>query len=143
MGTPEEREIRELFDRWAAAAAAKDLDASMEPISSDIVSYEHSIPLQVTDIDLIRKECAIGFESQPDRFSWTVPDLEVIVCGDVAVTWGLNQMVGVSSDGSSSTTWSRGTRVFRKAGGRWRMIHQHVSFPVDPSSGLAATDLAP
>ncbi len=143
MGTSEEREIRELFDRWFAAAAAKDLDASMEPIASDIVSYEHSTPLQVADIDLIREECAIGFDSQPDRFVWTVPDLEVIVRGDIAVTWGLNQMSGIGPDGSSSTTWSRGTRVFRKAGGRWQMIHQHVSFPVDPSSGLAAMDLEP
>jgi hypothetical protein len=38
---------------------------------------------------------------------------------------------------------SRGTRVFQRSSGRWLMTHQHVSFPIDPTTGLAATDLTP
>ena len=143
MSMTDEREIREVFERWAAASAAKDLDASMEPIASCIVSYEHSSPLQFTDIDLIREECRVGFERQASDFEWTVPDLEVVVRGDIAVTWGLNKMTDGNSDGSSSTGWSRGTRVFQKTDGRWQMIHQHVSFPTDPVTGMAATELQP
>lgn len=138
-----EQEIRELHQAWFAASRRKDLDASMEPISEDIVSYEHSAPLQYTDVEGLREECRRGFESQPDDFEWTVPDLRVIVRDDVAVTWGLNRMAGRDPGGTDVVMWSRGTRIFRRVDGAWKMIHQHVSFPVDNATGAAATGLVP
>lgn len=138
-----EREIRELHVAWFAASRAKDLDASMVPISQDIVSYEHSAPLQYTDVEGLREECRRGFEYQPDDFEWTVPDLQVIVRDDIAVTWGLNRMAGRNEVGTESVMWSRGTRIFRREEQGWKMIHQHVSFPVDNATGAAATGLAP
>lgn len=138
-----EQEIRRLHDEWFDASAAKDLDRSMAPIAASIVSYEHSSPLQFDDIALIREECRRGFERAGDDFRWTVPELSVVVDGDLAVTWGLNRMDDRLPDGSEDVTWSRGTRVFQRFGGRWLMIHQHVSFPMDPTTGLAATELTP
>lgn len=139
----DEQAIRRLYAEWFDASAAKDLDRAMAPIAERIVSYEHSIPLQVDDVDRIRDECRRGFELAGDAFRWTVPDLEVLVDGDLAVTWGLNRMAHRGPDGSEQVTWSRGTRVFRRFADRWLMVHQHVSFPVDPSTGLAATALTP
>jgi ketosteroid isomerase-like protein len=115
----------------------------MAPIATSIVSYEHSSPLQFDDIALIREECRRGFERAGDDFRWTVPELNVVVDGDLAVTWGLNRMADRLPDGSEDVTWSRGTRVFQRSGGRWLMTHQHVSFPIDPTTGLAATELTP
>lgn len=138
-----EKEIVELHEAWFAAAAAKDLDASMAPISPEIVSYEHSAPLQLTAVDAVREECRAGFERAADDFTWTVPDLQVLVRDDLAVAWGLNRMADHHPDGTENVTWSRGTRVFRRSEGRWRMVHQHVSFPVDSATGRAATDLTP
>jgi ketosteroid isomerase-like protein len=40
-------------------------------------------------------------------------------------------MRGAAPDGTTRDQWSRGTRVFERRDGRWLMIHQHVSFPVD------------
>ena len=137
------KEIVELHEAWFAAAAAQDLDASMAPISPDIVSYEHTAPLQVTELSAVREECRVGFERAGDDFEWTVPDLRVLVRGDLAVAWGLNRMADRHADGTEDVTWSRGTRVFQLIDGRWRMVHQHVSFPVDPATGMAATDLTP
>lgn len=136
-------EIRELHARWFDASHRKDLDATMEPIAADIVSFEHSPPLRYTEVAAIREECRAGFEHQGEGFTWTVPDLEVAVRGDLAVAWGLNRMASRRPDGSEEVTWSRGTRVFRRIDDEWRMVHQHVSFPVDPTTGVAATDLTP
>jgi ketosteroid isomerase-like protein len=138
-----EREIRQLHEEWFAAARAKDLEASMRPISPTIVSYEHSAPLQVTDVQEVRAECQRGFELASADFAWTVPDMQVVVRDDLAVAWGLNRMANRSDDGNDEVVWSRGTRVFRRVDGRWMMVHQHVSFPVDPATGLAATELTP
>lgn len=137
-----EAEIRELHERWFAASAARDLDATMAVIAPTIVSYEHSEPLQYTDIDAIRDECRSGFDRARGEFDWTVPDLQIVVRGDVAVAWGLNRMAD-TVEGVESVLWSRGTRVFQRVDGRWLMIHQHVSFPFDPSTGRAALELTP
>jgi ketosteroid isomerase-like protein len=141
--TTAQDQIRQLHEDWFAASHRKDLDASMAPIDEAIVSYEHSVPLQYTSVDDIREECRRGFDLAGDDFTWTVPDLHIVADGDVAVAWGLNRMTDRLPDGSESTTWSRGTRVFRRHEGRWTMIHQHVSFPFDPATGLAATGLTP
>jgi ketosteroid isomerase-like protein len=81
-----EREIRELHAAWFEASHTKDLDASMAPIASDIVSYEHSGPLQYTEVDQIREECRRGFDSQAEDFMWMVPDLRVIARDDLTAT---------------------------------------------------------
>jgi ketosteroid isomerase-like protein len=80
----------------------------------------------------------MGFDQTPEGLRWEVPDLRVVIRGDIAVTWGLNHM-----HGGGVEMWSRGTRVFQMRGGHWRMIHQHVSFPIDPASGAGRTDLEP
>lgn len=143
MPVADEQEIRALHEAWFAAASAKDLDASMRPIDPRIVSYEHSAPLQFTSVDEIREECRRGFAQASDDFTWTVPDLQVVVRDDLAVAWGLNRMASRHPDGHEDVTWSRGTRVFRFVDGAWRMTHQHVSFPLDVATGMAATGLTP
>lgn len=58
-------------------------------------------------------------------------------------SWGLNHMRAVADNGSAWESWSRGTRIFRRTGDGWRMVHQHVSYPFDPATGTARTDLVP
>lgn len=130
--------VRALHRRWYAATAARDLDGIMDGIADDVVSYEHEVPLVHRGAAAVREVCRSGLEASTDAVTWDVPDLEVLVDGDLAVGWGLNRVV---ADGRE--WWSRGTRVFRRRGGRWEMAHQHVSYPYDPVTGAAATGLQP
>lgn len=136
-------EIRELFDAWLRAAAEKDIDAVMGPIAEGVVSYEHNAPLQYVGREAVRAVCQEGFDFMQGEFRWDVRDLHVLVRGDIAVTWGLNHMSARHPTGDVIEQWSRGTRIFQKLGGKWKMIHQHVSFPVDPETGGAVTSAAP
>lgn len=127
---PEVRELRRLFSDWFDAAERKDVDASMAPISEDIVSYEHEVPMEYRGRDSVREVCAGGYEYQRGEFRWDIPDLQIRVSGGLAVTWGLNRMRTVEPDGAVREAWSRGTRIFENRDGGWKLIHQHVSFPV-------------
>jgi uncharacterized protein YndB with AHSA1/START domain len=133
-----ERELYALFEAWFKASEEKDLEASMQPIANDILSYEHEGPLQVRGIEPVREQCKQGLDAAEGNFRWDIPDLQVLVRGDIAVTWGLNRMRS-----SSAEFWSRGTRVFQKRSGQWKLIHQHVSYPADAETQQARVDLKP
>jgi uncharacterized protein (TIGR02246 family) len=135
----DEQEVRDAFAQWFRDAAAKDLDAVMARIADDAVSYEHEAPLVYQGVDAIREVCRRGFEIQRGDFRWDIPDLQVIVRGDIAVTWGVNHLLSQEPGQEKLEMWSRGTRVFQKVDGAWRMIHQHVSFPFDPATGQVST----
>jgi ketosteroid isomerase-like protein len=120
-----EDEIRQIHEGWSRATEAKDLDAMMASIADDVVSYEHQEPIEYRGADAVRESCREGLEYGDGKSTFTTPDLTVHVAGDLAVAWGLNHMAT-----NGKNVRSRGTRVFRRRGGRWQMIHQHVSFPV-------------
>jgi ketosteroid isomerase-like protein len=91
----------------------------------------------------VRRARPKGFDAVAGEFRWDVPGLHVVVRDDLAVAWGLNRMRFRPPGGDEAVTWSRGTRVLRRVDGEWRTVHQQVSYPVDPTTGRALTDLAP
>jgi ketosteroid isomerase-like protein len=103
----------------------------------------HEQPLRYSGVAALREICQAGLDAATDAFRWDIPDLKIIIRGDIAVTWGLNRMRFEPAGNPASESWSRGTRIFQKLDGRWQMIHQHVSYPMDPESGKASTDLEP
>jgi len=131
-------EIRALHRHWFDSTAARDLDGLMEHIADDVVSYEHDEPLRYTGIEAVREVCEQGLVAAPDQVGWDVPEMTVLAGGDLAVAWGLNRMTAQDQE-----SWSRGTRVFQRRAGGWKLVHQHLSYPADPATGKAGTDLLP
>jgi uncharacterized protein (TIGR02246 family) len=132
--------VRELLERWNEQTRTKDLDGMMTGIAPDVVSYEHGGPLAYEGVDNVREVCKRGLEATDEEIDFSVPDPRIVVRQDLAVAWGLDR---IRAAGSAGETWSRGTRVFQRREGRWVMVHQHLSFPMDPATGAARTDLRP
>lgn len=114
-------EITAVFDRWGADTAAGDLDALMEPIAENVVSYE--IDGNYTGKPAVRQVCAAGLATAGD-IAFTVPNPTVESAGNLAVAWSIDH---ITADGTETT--SRATRVFRRTGTGWQLIHQHLSYP--------------
>ncbi|WP_086823743.1 SgcJ/EcaC family oxidoreductase [Allokutzneria sp. NRRL B-24872] len=138
-----EREVLAVHQKWFDGTAAKALDELMSHIAEDVVSYEHDEPLQHIGVEAVREVCKRGLDDAPGAVSWAVPDLKILVRGDIAVAWGLNRIRAESADGTTEESWSRGTRVFQRTDDDWLLIHQHLSFPHDPRTGEAKTTLRP
>jgi ketosteroid isomerase-like protein len=138
-----EREVRALISEWTRDSSKKDIQAAMKPYAANVLSYEHVHKLAYKGRDEIREVCQEGFDAAPGEFQWDIPDLEVVTAGDLAVTWGLNRMRFEKPDGTSTTIYSRGTRIFQKIDGRWQLVHSHLSYPFDPQTGKALTGLKP
>jgi uncharacterized protein (TIGR02246 family) len=114
-------QIRALMNQWTADTAARDLDALMRPIADEIVSYE--IDGEYAGKPAVREVCKTGLESTTEDIVFTTRDLTVAASGDLAVAWGIDHVAG---------TESRSTRVFEHSRDGWRMIHQHLSYPLNP-----------
>jgi ketosteroid isomerase-like protein len=119
-----EQDIRELLLGWFDSTAAKDLDAMMAGVDEDVVSYEHDGALQYVGLAAVREVCQRGLDAATGTIRWEIPDLRVLVRGDLAIAWGLDHL---QIDGTE--THSRGTRVFQRKEGHWLLIHQHLSSP--------------
>jgi len=139
-GTPDEtgeQEVREVLGGWSEKTANRDLDGLLATIDDDVVSYEMDVPLRYVGLAEVREVCKAGLDA-PGDVTFETPEVTVAVTEDLAVAWGLDR---VTVDGTPR--WSRGTRVFRRTDGTWKMVHQHLSYPNDPATGKAATDLEP
>ena len=93
---------RDWFDR----TAAKDLDGLMSHIADDVVSYKHEEPLQYLGVDSVRGVCKRGLDAASGAVGWDVPNLKILVRGDIAVAWGLNHMRAQQPDGKTDDSWS-------------------------------------
>ena len=133
----EEANIRALVAQWSAAIEAKDADAAVANYAPDTVLYDAIPPFRTTGAEAIRAIWQQCFPHFPERFKSEHRDLQVTVDGDLAIAHGLHRFVPEPADHPCGATWVRMTVSFRRAGGRWRVFHEHVSVPFDPASSKA------
>jgi ketosteroid isomerase-like protein len=136
----DEAQIRALEQRFADAFKAKDVDRVME-------NYEHSQNLVFFDVvprreyvgwDAYKKDWQGFFASIDGPFTlFEVKDLTVNVDGNLAYSCSFQHSLGKAKVGGSRDVTVRVTDVYRKSGGKWLIVHEHVSVPVNLQTGKA------
>jgi PhnB protein len=75
---------------------------------------------------------------------YEVHDLNVETAGDLAVATSLDRITDARTNGQKTDVWVRATVVYRKAGGRWVITHEHRSVPFYMDGSVkAVVDLKP
>jgi ketosteroid isomerase-like protein len=142
--TAEEARIRELAESCANAVRAKDVDAVVSFYDHDLLLYDLPPPLAHRGIDAYRKSLQEWFATFEGRVGFEVRDLGISASGSVAFAHSLNRITGRRTNGDETDVWVRATTCWRKAGGTWRIAHEHVSVPFHmDGSEKAALDLKP
>lgn len=99
-------------------------------------------PLQFGDRDAYETN-GVNFLKQFDgNPTLQVKNLTITCSGDVAFVRALTRMQG-TMQGQPFDSWTRETNGLRKIDGTWLVVHDHVSVPVDFSTGKALLDLEP
>jgi ketosteroid isomerase-like protein len=62
-------------------------------------------------------------------------ELTVDVDGSLGTAFSIQHAVVTMKDDSQMEIAFRETDLLRKIGGRWRIVHQHISYPADPKTG--------
>jgi uncharacterized protein (TIGR02246 family) len=141
--TKGEAEIRELIDDFVKAIRAKDIDGVMSVFAPEVISFDLGPPLQHAGGETFKKRWQELFEPFEGPINYEVRDLNITAGDDVAFSHSLNRMSGTMKTGQKADRWLRWTACCRKTNGKWLIIHEQVSVPVDVRNGKAMLDLKP
>jgi uncharacterized protein (TIGR02246 family) len=138
-------EIKALYDRWAKACQAKDIDAIMSIYAPGdaVIAYDVAPPLQYKGKEAYRKNYVEFLNQYDGTIHVEYRDMRIVSSGDAGFIHALERYTGKLKNGQTSDLWLRATSGVQKINGRWRIVHDHVSVPMDSKTGKAALNLRP
>jgi ketosteroid isomerase-like protein len=142
---PDETQINNLLDAYAAAIRDRDARATVAFYARDVVAYDLAPPLHMK-AETVRDPAHIQqwFDTWDGPIETEAHDLKIVVGGDVAYAYGLRHMTGTKTDGEHPDLWFRATACFRRERGGWKITHVHNSVPFAmDGSDRALLDLKP
>jgi ketosteroid isomerase-like protein len=140
----DEADIRQQIDKLVEAIRAMDLDGVKSIYAPDIVSFDVGPPLQVVGAEAKSRNWVDAFTMFQRPLRFEIRDHTITVDGDMSFAHGFNRLSGTLQNGNRMDgSWVRATYCFRKIDGRWLVVHDHVSVPLDVATGRGVLDLEP
>ncbi len=135
--TDEKAAIQALYNNFNDAFNKKDVNAIMAFYGPSLFAFDAVPPRQYPTWDAYKSDWQNLFTMFPGPVTNSFSDLNITVVGSVAYTHLIDDGTFTGKDGSKTHLVVRVTDVFRKTGGKWLIVHEHVSFPADPTTGKA------
>lgn len=135
----DEKAIKTLTQRFNAAVKAKDINKIMSVYIPDESLFVFDVvpPHQYVGAKAYRKDFEEFFGLFPGPVEYAISDLSITAVGTLSFSHRIDNMVLTDKDGKRIKFAFRVTDVYRKIGGKWLIIHEHVSVPVDPATAKA------
>jgi uncharacterized protein (TIGR02246 family) len=131
-GPSDKAQIQALERGFAAAFNAKDTKKIMSYYTHDgLFVFDVTPPRQYVGWAAYKKDWEDIFAAFPGPLTFKLSDLSVTVAGDVAYGHSIQDSNFTTKDGSKAELVARVTDVYRKIGGKWLIVQEHVSVPVD------------
>ena len=137
---PTQTTFTALLETRVEACRTKDIDLLMSLYSPDIVYFDIVLPHQFVGADAVRSNFLRWFAEYQGDIGLETHDLSVTVDGDVAFAHMLHADSGTRRGGQDVEVWLRATVCARRIDDRWQIIHEHVSFPINPGDWSAVVD---
>lgn len=127
-------QIAALYQKFTTAFRHKDLDAIMSVYvpGDSLFVFDVGTPREHVGADSYRADWKgfLGSFKGSALPSFTISELAVTIAGDVAYSHSIQHITGATQGGPSSLT-VRVTDVLRKVDGKWLIVQEHVSVPID------------
>jgi ketosteroid isomerase-like protein len=139
----DERIVRDVLEARSAAIGERDIERLMSLYAPQIIYFDLVPPLQYRGTAALRERFLDWFGRWSSPIGQALDQVEVAGDGDVATASMLIHASGTLKTGQQVDYWVRTTNAFRRLGGKWLILHEHVSFPVDLKTRSAVMDLKP
>lgn len=129
----DEAAIRALEDRFVAAFNAGDIDAIMKNYVPDdsLVVFDVVPRKQYRGADAYRADWVDFFSHFEGRPKIAIAELGITVSGELGYSYSRQHVTGTDKQGRAVDRWVRVTDGYRKIGGNWLIVLEHVSVPVE------------
>jgi uncharacterized protein (TIGR02246 family) len=129
----DEGQIRALEDAFVAAVKARDVDAIMKNYVDDdsLLVFDIIPPRQFSGAESYRKDWETFLSGTQGPMSFEISDLKIETSPKLAYSHSIQSMHGTDKEGKQIDLTFRATDVYHKINGKWLIVHEHVSFPVD------------
>lgn len=119
------------------AFSAGDIPGAMAPYNEDVLLYDIAPPFRSNYAHLKEVNTALrGMMAEPP--SCTYKDMQIaLVTPDFAYAIYLLPYGAKLKGGQTLSLQGRGTDLFKKIDGKWKIVHEHFSLPSDPLTGKA------
>ena len=119
------------------STSKKDVNGIMAVYGPDLFVFDVAPPREYTSWDAYKKDWEDLFAAFPGSVTNTVSELNITVVGSVAYARSIDDGMLTAKDGSKTHLVVRATDVLRKSNGKWHIVLEHNSVPVDPTTGKA------
>ncbi len=137
-GPSDKAQVQALEKGFAAALSAKNVDRIMSYYAHDgLFVFDVSPPRQHVGWADYKKDWQDFFGSVPGPMSFDIADLAITTVGPVGWSHSIQSVHYAAKDGAKKEFVVRVTDVYRKLAGKWLIVQEHVSVPVDPDTGKA------
>jgi len=123
--------IRALEASFTQAVTAKNLDAVMKAYAPDVFVFDVIPPRQYAGAAAYREDWKGVFAGFAGPIKFEVSDLAVTAQGSIGYSHSIQHMTGTDPKGVALDVTVRVTDVYRKIAGKWLIVQEHVSVPVD------------
>jgi ketosteroid isomerase-like protein len=125
--------------KYKKAFEAKDVNAIMAAYASgtELFVFDAIPPREYPSADSYRKDWEGLFAMFPGPVKDSISELNVTVAGPVAYSHRIEDTHFTDKNGADKELVVRETDVYRKMNGKWLIVQEHVSFPVNPVTGQA------
>ena len=143
--TDTESAIRALENSFGAAVRAKDLDRIMShyTVSDNLVVFDLVPPRQYTGWKAYKEDWRTFLAGCKDSPTFEISELEIFGGGRFAYGHSIQHLTCTNQQGKKLDMILRVTDGYANFGNEWLIAHEHVSVPVDLTTGQAVLQSKP
>ena len=132
-------DIAALEKRFAAAIQSRDVDALMANYlpGNSLVVFDVIPPRQYVGWDAYKKDWQGVLGGCADSPKMDISDLAITTGGKIAFSHSIQHFVCTDPKGQKLDLTLRATDCYRKEKGKWLIVHEHYSVPVDLATSKA------
>jgi len=137
--TSDRAAIEALESSYVEAFDTRDVDGIMASYARgrQLFVFDAIPPREYPSWDDYKRDWETLFSQFPGPASDKMSELSITVVGTVAYGHHIEDSVFTQKDGTKKEFVVRVTDVYRKVKDKWLIVQEHVSFPVDVSTGQA------
>lgn len=144
-GDSDKQAIAALEQRIVKAAEAKDANAILVNFADgdSLVVFDVIPPRECRGRDAYLKNWQGALAGCADKPKMEIDDLVIETAGTLAYSHSIQRFACTDAKGNKSAVTLRATDVYRKKDGKWWIVHEHYSVPVDLDTAKADLNSKP